>query len=67
VYTREAPPSSSRPAGRLTADDVAGLVVPEATAFVCGSPAFADAASDLLVGAGVPIAQIRVERFGPTS
>jgi ferredoxin-NADP reductase len=67
VFSREAPPSSPRPAGRLTTDDIAGLIVPDATAFVCGSPAFADAASDLLVGAGVPVAQIRVERFGPTS
>jgi ferredoxin-NADP reductase len=67
VYSRVAPPASPRPAGRLAADDVAGLVVPDATAFVCGSPAFADAASELLVGAGVPVAQIRVERFGPTS
>jgi ferredoxin-NADP reductase len=67
VYSRVAPPSSKRPAGRLTTDDIAGLIVPEATSYVCGSPAFADAASDLLVGAGVPVAQIRVERFGPTS
>ena len=67
VYSRVAPPSSNRPAGRLNTDDIAGLIVPEATAYVCGSPAFADAASDLLVGAGMPAAQIRVERFGPTS
>ena len=67
VFSRVAPPSSTRPAGRLRTDDLAGLIVPDATAYVCGSPAFADAASDLLVGAGVPVAQIRVERFGPTS
>jgi len=67
VYSRSAPPGSPRPAGRLAATDVAELVVPDTTAFVCGSPAFADAASDLLVGAGVPVASIRVERFGPTS
>jgi ferredoxin-NADP reductase len=67
VYSRVAPPSSPRPAGRLTTDDIAGRVVPDATVYVCGSPAFADAASELLVGAGVPVAQIRVERFGPTS
>ena len=67
VYSRVAPPSSARPAGRLRMDDLTGLIVPDATAYVCGSPAFADAASDLLVGAGVPVAQIRVERFGPTS
>ncbi len=67
VYSRVAPPTSSRPAGRLATADLADLIVPDATAYVCGSPAFADAASDLLVGAGVPAEQIRVERFGPTS
>jgi ferredoxin-NADP reductase len=67
VYSRVAPAPSARGAGRLRTDDLAGLIVPDATAYVCGSPAFADAASDLLVGAGVPVAQIRVERFGPTS
>jgi ferredoxin-NADP reductase len=33
---------------------------------VCGSPGFADAATDLLMAAGVPASRIRVERFGPT-
>jgi ferredoxin-NADP reductase len=65
VYTRHAP-TPGRPAGRLSADDLAPLVNPEAMAYVCGSPAFADAASDLLVGLGVPVERIRVERFGPT-
>ena len=39
---------------------------PTPTAFICGSPGFADAASALLVGLGVPVERIRVERFGPT-
>jgi ferredoxin-NADP reductase len=34
--------------------------------FVCGSARFADAATDLLLEAGVPTAAIRVERFGPS-
>jgi ferredoxin-NADP reductase len=33
---------------------------------VCGSSGFADAASHLLVDLGVPTAQVRVERFGPS-
>jgi ferredoxin-NADP reductase len=33
---------------------------------VCGSTGFADAATDLLVGLGVPVTAIRVERFGAT-
>ena len=66
VYTRVAPPAFARPVGRLTASDV---VVPNAvgtTAFVCGSSGFCDAATDLLLGAGIPVERIRVERFGPT-
>jgi ferredoxin-NADP reductase len=65
AYTREAPPGG-RPVGRLTVDDVRPLVRGGETVYVCGSPAFADAATDLLVEAGVPVDSIRVERFGPT-
>jgi ferredoxin-NADP reductase len=65
VYTRGAP-SSARPPGRLTSADIAQPLVAGATAYVCGSPGFADAASDLLVGLGQPTERIRVERFGPT-
>jgi ferredoxin-NADP reductase len=65
VYTRRAP-TPGRPAGRLRADDVTAAVRPDATAFVCGSPGFADSASELLVAVGVPVERIRVERFGPT-
>ena len=37
-----------------------------ATAYVCGSAGFADAASTLLVDVGWPVERIRVERFGAT-
>ena len=37
-----------------------------ATAYVCGSTGFADAASTLLVDVGWPVERIRVERFGAT-
>ena len=66
VYTRQAPPASPRPPGRLAAADLAPLVMPDATVFVCGSSGFADAATRLLVGLGVPADRIRVERFGAT-
>jgi ferredoxin-NADP reductase len=66
VYTRQVPESSARPAGRLAAGDLAGMVRPDVTAYVCGSSGFADHASDLLVGLGVPTGRIRVERFGPS-
>jgi ferredoxin-NADP reductase len=67
VYTRRRPPSNSRPAGRLTERDLSPMLMPDATAFVCGTPGFADSASELLVGLGQPVERIRVERFGPTS
>ena len=70
AYTREAPdgvdPAAGRPVGRLTVADVEPLLRAGATAYVCGSPGFADTATDLLMGAGVPADAIRVERFGPT-
>ena len=66
VHSRVAPPGATRPAGRLTAEDLAPLVRPDATAYVCGSTGFADAASALLVDVGVPTDRIRVERFGAT-
>ena len=62
VTTREA--HGIRPAARLTAVDLLPLWEPGQTAFVCGSTPFAEAASQLLVGMGVPPASVRVERFG---
>jgi ferredoxin-NADP reductase len=67
VYTRTTPDDSPRTAGRLTAEDLAPLVAPGQTAYVCGSAGFADAASHLVVDLGVPVHQVRVERFGPTT
>jgi ferredoxin-NADP reductase len=64
VLTREA--NGIRPVGRLTADDLVPLWEPGQTAYVCGSASFAEAASQLLVNMGVPPADIRVERFGPS-
>lgn len=66
VHTRRAPPGSPRPASRLSVEDLAPLVVPGVTAYVCGSAGFAEAASRLVVAAGVPVERVRVERFGPT-
>jgi ferredoxin-NADP reductase len=55
-----------RPAGRLTAPELVPLWEPGQTAYVCGSASFAEAASQLLMGMGVPAHDIRVERFGPS-
>ena len=66
VYTRAAPSDATRVAGRITRDDLAAMVLPDSTSYVCGSAGFANTASDLLVAIGVPVDRIRVERFGPT-
>jgi len=67
VHTRSAPAGDPRGAGRLTAADLAPLVRGGEDVFVCGSPAFCDAATERLIEAGVPTGAIRVERFGPSS
>ena len=66
LYTRESPPGFARAPGRISAGDVEPLITPGLTAYVCGSANFADAASHLVVDLGVPVHQVRVERFGPT-
>ncbi|MGZ4538725.1 MAG: FAD-binding oxidoreductase [Blastococcus sp.] len=64
ALTREA--HGIRPAGRLTAAELVPLWEPGQTAYVCGSESFAEAATQLLMGIGMPPETIRVERFGPT-
>jgi ferredoxin-NADP reductase len=66
IYTRQAAPGAGRTAGHLAQADVAPLVRGGETVFVCGSPGFADAATAVLLEAGVPVGSIRVERFGPS-
>jgi ferredoxin-NADP reductase len=66
VYSRAAPAGFSRASGRLMRGDLAPFIRLDATGYVCGSSGFADAASDILVDLGLPVDQIRVERFGPT-
>lgn len=64
IYTRATPAGFERPAGRLAAADLVGLMPTEATAYVCGSPAFCDATTGLLTDLAFPVERIRVERFG---
>ncbi len=67
VYTRAGPPSWPRPPGHLNAQDLPTPPSPPGgTAYVCGSSGFANAATALLTGAGMPVKDIRVERFGPS-
>ena len=60
--------SAAQPQGVTSTTIVLGQSAPlsGATAYVCGSSGFCDAATDLVADAGVPVARIRVERFGPT-
>lgn len=66
VFTRSAPQGVA--VGRMAAAHVAPLPAaqPEGgwEAYVCGSNAFAEHASRLLVEAGQPVDRIRIERFG---
>jgi ferredoxin-NADP reductase len=66
AFTRTAPAGDPRPVSRLTIDDLPSLP-DDATAFVCGSTPFTNHATDLLLELGLPAADIRVERFGPTA
>jgi ferredoxin-NADP reductase len=66
VFTRSAPEGVS--VGRMAAAHVAPLLAEQPPggweAYVCGSNAFAEHASRLLVAAGQPVDRIRIERFG---
>jgi ferredoxin-NADP reductase len=69
IYTRTAPPNTTRPPGRITAADldVPRFLAADAPAvFVCGSNGFVEAAANLLLALGHSAANIKTERFGPT-
>lgn len=69
LFTREAPAGAARAAGRISAGDLGflgGSVHEGAGVYVSGSAGFVEAASQLLVDAGVAPERIRTERFGPT-
>jgi ferredoxin-NADP reductase len=57
---------TGRPAARLRGEELGPLLPADGNCFICGSAPFAEAASELLMGAGVPAERIRIERFGPT-
>jgi ferredoxin-NADP reductase len=66
AFTRSGNSTGGRLVGRLGADDLAPLVAPDTTYFICGSAAFTEAMSQLLLGLGVDASDVRVERFGPS-
>lgn len=67
LFTREAPPGSSRQPKRLNADDLRDHLRSDTTVFICGSTGFASAATDLAVASGFDTRSIRIERYGPTT
>lgn len=67
TFTREPPDGWSGHSGRIDAALLAEPAAGVEVAFVCGSNGFVEAASELLLDAGLKAGQIRTERFGPTS
>ena len=66
TFTREAPQGWAGHTGRVDSALIAEALDDAQLAFVCGSNGFVEAASGLLLGAGLDARRIRTERFGPT-
>ena len=68
TFTKSAPDGWEGHTGRLDEELVSREAQPflSGTAFLCGTNGFVEAASQLLLEAGLPAQQIRTERFGPT-
>ena len=69
TLTRAQPPGWTGYARRIDGPmlaEVAGPLGPGVKVYVCGPTPFVELAADTLVGIGIPPAQIRTERFGPT-
>jgi ferredoxin-NADP reductase len=66
TYTREPPPGWTGDTGRIDRGLIASAAGGARIAYVCGSNGFVEAASGLLLEAGLAPACIRTERFGPT-
>jgi ferredoxin-NADP reductase len=67
LYTRKPPDAVTRPAGRISVQDVEayGLApVPRTRCYVCGSTGFVESAIRILLRAGFAADDIRAERFG---
>jgi ferredoxin-NADP reductase len=69
TLTRNIPPGWSGSSGRINATSVNTMLQKlggTAESFVCGSAGFVEAASTVLIQAGLPSTAIRTERFGPS-
>lgn len=69
LYSRTAPPDSTRPARRIDQDDLREHGLPaelRPTCYVCGPTPFVEVVTQMLVEAGHDASRIRAERFGAT-
>jgi ferredoxin-NADP reductase len=66
TFTREPPAGWTGHTGHIDASLIAEVGVQPGIVFICGSNAFVEAASELVLDAGLEPARIRTERFGPT-
>jgi ferredoxin-NADP reductase len=66
AYTRQAPAGWTGHTGHIDGALIAGAAAGAMTAYVCGSHGFVEAASTLLMEAGLRPEWIRTERFGAT-
>jgi ferredoxin-NADP reductase len=66
TFTREPPDGWAGHTGRIDAALIAEAAFGSGIAFVCGSNGFVEAATRLLMDAGLDPGAIRTERFGPT-
>ncbi|MFC7362239.1 FAD-binding oxidoreductase [Nocardioides astragali] len=70
LYTRQPTAASTRPPGRITADDLRQHAINpdlKPSAFVCGPTGFVETVLTLLVGFGYDPERIRAERYGEGS
>lgn len=66
TFTRKPPAGWTGHSGRVDAGLIGAAAAGAMTAYVCGSNGFVEAASTLLLEAGLEPQWIRTERFGPT-
>ncbi len=66
LYTRQAPPGTSRRPGRIVEQDLP--VADDATTmvFICGSNGFVESATAAALAVGYDRSRLRIERFGPS-
>lgn len=70
VYTRVAPPETTRPPGRVRIADLASTEwapTDGARVYVCGPTGFVESVTAMLIDQGHQPSAIRTERFGPSS